>query len=105
MTYLSNAFSLNMLSGESFSLKVTKVPVEAVIETLKSGFKSVCGHADTARLFSEILGIPVESNRETLKLQKGDTLIVGQYSGPRLPEGCTQLPPGATIEWYMVEIS
>ena len=27
---------------------------------------------------------------------------MGQYSGPRLPEGSTSLPEGATIKWYLI---
>lgn len=28
--------------------------------------------------------------------------LVGQYRGPRLPDGATTLPEGATIEWWHV---
>lgn len=32
--------------------------------------------------------------------EESDRLIFGQYIGPRLPEGVTALPEGATIEWW-----
>jgi len=66
--------------------------------------KSIVGHADTAAVLSSILGMEVKFNRETVSLVKGDTLIVGQYKGPRMEEGCKALPPGATIEWLFVTI-
>lgn len=31
-----------------------------------------------------------------------DAALIGQYIGPRLPEGATELPAGATIEWWLV---
>lgn len=60
--------------------------------------ESVVGHADTAA----ILGVPF--NRVTLKLHKDDTLIVAQYDGPRLPEGTTTLPDGASFRWFIINI-
>ena len=35
-------------------------------------------------------------------MDEGTTLFVGQYKGPRLPEGATALPEGAIVEWAMV---
>ena len=32
-----------------------------------------------------------------------DALIVAQYRGPRLPEGATELPPGAKLEFWLVK--
>jgi hypothetical protein len=64
--------------------------------------RSVVGHADTAAVFSSVLGRVVAHNRETVKLAPDDILLVGQYIGPRLPEGATALPEGATIEWWIV---
>ena len=48
------------------------------------------------------LGIPVPVNRKSIKLGSGDILLVGQYVGPRLPEGATELPENATIEWWAI---
>ncbi len=65
-------------------------------------WKSAVGHEDVARLFSTILNLPVEVNRVSVKLINDDFALIGQYVGPRLPEGATQLPEGATIEWWVV---
>ena len=97
--YLGNAFSLNMLVID------TKVQVEIEKispEDIPSNVVSVIGHPDTARVVSGILGFEVAPNRVSLKLEKGDVLYVAQYSGPRLPEGATQLPEGATLEFDRV---
>jgi len=99
MKYLSNAFSLNMLDHElhamSFGVDAKDVPVEA---------KSIVGHSDVAKLIGEALGRDVPANRESVTLQQGDSLFVGQYRGPRLPEGTTVLPEGSTIEFWRVEV-
>ena len=64
--------------------------------------RSVVGHADTATLFASILGRAVPFNRETVKLTSSDILLVGQYVGPRLPEGATCLPEGSSLQWWTV---
>lgn len=46
----------------------------------------------------------MKPNRETMKLDAGDVLVVAQYVGPRLPEGATELPPNARIEYFTVQI-
>ncbi len=71
------------------------------------------GHADTAALFSTLLGVDIPCNRISIAVpervygqeQEAWTAIVGQYSGPRLPEGATTLPEGATIRWVKVFIA
>ena len=100
-TYLGNAFSLNMVSIEKFTLirarKVTPsdVPVDAI---------SAIGHADTARVVSGILGREIPANRVNVALEEGDVLYVAQYKGPRLEEGATKLPEGATLEFLEVTL-
>jgi hypothetical protein len=66
---------------------------------------SAVGHETTAAIFATLLGREVPVARATLQLQPGDTVLVGQYSGPRLPEGATSLPDGAAIRWIVVRVS
>lgn len=66
--------------------------------------KSLVGHDDTARVFSNILYYDVPMNRETVALEDRDALVVGQYSGPRLEPGTVLLPDGASISWTYVLI-
>lgn len=97
-----NAFSLSMVSAPC---TVRVVPVEnprAIVNGAE--VESFVGHADTARLFSNVLGIPVECRRESIHLAIGEVALVGQYVGPRLPEGTTELPEGAKIVWLLVYI-
>ena len=56
--------------------------------------------ADTAAIFSQQLGVEIPAARVTVSLTHGEIILVGQYSGPRLPEGATTLPEGATIKWF-----
>ena len=99
MIILCNAFSINMLSGDA---DITFTRITNPADHLKRGFTSAVGHADTARVFASVLGVDVPVNRATVSLDGDTILIVGQYKGPRLPEGATSLPVGATIEWWMV---
>jgi hypothetical protein len=65
-------------------------------------WESAVGHADTAFLFANELGLPILPNRVSVKLKAGECALIGQYIGSRLPEGCTSLPEGARIEWWIV---
>ena len=75
-----------------------------VDEVKKISLESAIGHADTARILSGILGVDISTNRISVTLNVGDTAIVAQYIGPRLPEGATQLPEGAMIKFYLVKM-
>ena len=101
---LLNAFSLNMLppfEGEVV-IKIRKLTLEEARTLLAGGFTSAVGHEDTARLLTGLLGVEVPFNRTTVTLNPGDQAIVAQYRGPRLPEGATQLPEGASFEFFLV---
>lgn len=104
--YLLNAFSLNMLpQGFSCgSLTIDAMSVGDVRRVLSGGFTSAVGHADTAAVFGSVLGTTVPCNRANVTLSIGDSAVVGQYTGPRLPEGATSLPDGATIKWFRVTL-
>ncbi len=115
--FICNAFSLSMLdrvqqSGRD-AMDGVRVPKPLSDESLnewlmmflngKVEYESAVGHGSTANLFSNQLGIPVPMNRVSVKLDHPDLhAIIGQYSGPRLEEGATELPEGARIEWWII---
>lgn len=123
--YILNAFSLNMLNRDeqlgtpqfhaptsndnNLTARYPR-PVNDPITQLKEFEKfpnhyqivSAVGHQDTANIFANVLNRPISFNRQTIKLLPGDIAIIGQYIGPRLPEGATSLPEGATIEWWII---
>lgn len=120
--YIANAFSLSMLSREAqdgtplgYTPTTADAPTtariprpcydpKAVIASWEgvAQIVSAVGHADTATLLGQELEREVPANRVSISLEPGDVLLVGQYVGPRLPEGATTLPEGATIEWWVV---
>ena len=104
-TYIGNAFSLSMIEPDRrvHISKMYDLPYR-IQEVIVYGAKSVVGHETTAAMFSRIVGMNIPMCRETVVLEPGDRLIVGQYSGPRLPEGATELPPGANVQWLDVYI-
>ena len=101
--FLLNAFSLNMIVGNA-DIVVREVS-QKVAASLAPACVSAVGHADTAAVFSSVLGVEIPCNRATVALKEGDAALVGQYSGPRLPEGCSSLPEGATIKWLVVGVN
>lgn len=111
--FITNAFSLQMLSSDSLWMddrlairRLTNEEAQKLLQVCSdAGYRIVSGvgHADTARVLSGILGTEVPMNRVSVDLTGSDLLLVGQYSGPRLPEGATTLPEGATIRWFTVQ--
>ena len=101
--YLINAFSANMLEELTALVRFTEISATTMAELAQESVSAV-GHADTAELFSTILGIKVPCNRVSVTLKAGDNALLGQYTGPRLPEGATTLPEGASIKWVLVNV-
>jgi hypothetical protein len=112
--YLLNAFSLNMIPADAQGGKVvwSRIGVKAGADMSAGAegildygrdFVSAVGHADTAAVFASVLGFTVPTNRVNVTLQPGDIAVVGQYVGPRLPEGAKELPVGARIDWFRLE--
>jgi len=109
---ITNAFSLSMLC-ESRVVDCRKLDQTEATQAAREAratwdiggeFVSAVGHADTAALFSRLLGVEIEPNRQSIVLRPGSMLLVGQYTGPRLPQGATELPAGATIDWWCVSV-
>lgn len=103
MIKLANAFSIQMLTGKA-EVNFTPVTVEYVVRKLQAGFESYIGHPDLAAVVTDVTGIEIPVNRASLQLTDDDVLIVAQYRGPRLAEGTTKLPEGATVEFWRVMI-
>ncbi len=62
---------------------------------------SAIGHEDTARLISEMSGCDISCNRISVPtFDSGDEHLIVLYKGPRLPEGVTTLPEGASLQPY-----
>lgn len=108
MNYLGNAFSLGML--DSLSDGDVNIHCHMLTDTeacrwvRENNPVSCVGHLDTANLFSHLLGTEVLMNRISTSLVVGDSLLVGQYNGPRLPEGAVSLPEGARIRWILARV-
>ena len=100
---LLNSFSLNMLASFPAQPLFEEISLDEA-QALAPTFESAVGHADTAAVFGEQLGVPLAAVRATITLHKGDIAVIGQYVGPRLQEGSTSLPVGATIKWIRVTV-
>jgi hypothetical protein len=105
---ITNAISLNMLpqgcaSGGIIFRRVTLDEAKRLVRKADT-IVSAIGHADTARVDSQQHGIELLADRRSVLL--GDELmLVAQYIGPRLPEGATELPSGARLEFFVVRLA
>ena len=101
---IANAFSLQMIQEDVVDVHIATITEETVIHILSnSDFISAIGHADTANVVSNILGISIPCNRVNITLDDDTMLIVAQIQGGRLPEGCTTLPDGVKITFKAVQ--
>lgn len=107
--YLGNAFSAGMLdtlSVESAVVTFSLLSVEQASAWVREQAPRSCvGHADTAALVSALLGTEVPMARVSTSLRPGDKLLIAQYNGPRLPEGATSLPEGASLRWILAALA
>lgn len=102
---ICSAFSLNMLLSLNADISIRPLTLQDVKDFAeREGLESAVGHPDTAIVFSSQVGVEISQSRVTVKLEPGDRMIVGQYRGPRLEAGATELPPDAMIEWCLVTI-
>lgn len=100
MSYISNAFSLQMLKNPASIVVIEDISPEKVPVTAES----CIGHADTAAVVSTILGRDIPVNRANISLGNGDYLYVAQLTGGRLPEGATSLPEGFSLTFKRVYV-
>ena len=113
MLYVTNALPGSVLAGADV-LKFIKLTAAQAAEIIDGPlqWESAVGHADTAALFSALLGREIGFNRISIpsdffgdvngRVPYNNQILAGVYSGPRLPEGSTTLPEGASIQWVLV---
>lgn len=105
---LVNAFSLNMFRITTpLAITVTPITKDTARTLLAEGFTSAIGHESTAAVVGEMLDMSIPTHRLTLSFSEEDApeFVVAQYTGPRLPEGATTLPEGATMTFYTVTVA
>ena len=98
MKYIVNATSWNMVNPDVLVMR--RKPINPA--DVPADVTSAIGHKETADIVSKMVGFPVSFNRVTIRLTKEDVAYLAQYDGPRLPEGCTELPAGARLDFFEV---
>lgn len=101
-SYLLNAIPGALIPADGITLRIAPVGAEEVGAGLARGdVMSAVGHADTANLIGALVGAPCAATRISVPaLQAGDRHLLALYQGPRLPEGATTLPEGASLAFY-----
>lgn len=97
MKYVANAFSLQMLREPDCLININRLSEED-FKKLSFDAYSIIGHKDIA----DVLGL--EYNRESVKVNPDDIVLVAQLSGGRLPEGATKIPKNRKIEYFCIQI-
>lgn len=98
MKFLSNAFSIQMLTSFPVKINISEVT------TIPTDVVSCIGHVDTANVLTNMLGFDVPCNRQSVTVDTDTELYVAQVVGGRLPEGATTLPEGYVIKFFRVKV-
>ena len=103
---LLNAFSIQMCAHlGDFNVTFRQVSEDIAKDMITAyPVESFIGHQDMVTVINGLLGIEISFNRQFATLDRGETALVVQYCGQRLPEGATVLPEGATFKWFVVTI-
>lgn len=110
---MATLYVANSLAGNMFpdNCTISKTRIDADIvrdmcnDAVRRGcFVSAVGHKDTANVLREVFDLPVTFCRISIDIDPGDVLIVAQVMGPRLPEGCTVLPEGTEMQFFLYSI-
>jgi len=103
--YISNAFSLSMLTPPA-TVKVVEASEDEVRRILSSQFISAIGHEATAKIVTSRIGVSVQVNRISIQLKPSDILVVFQLL-TRLPEGkilTEDEMKQVQAKWYIVTL-
>lgn len=92
-----------MLAHPSARLALSKAELGQAQIMAKSGLRSGINDPNTAAVFAEMLGIPVESDRHVAVLNYHDTALIGIYRGPRSTVDGSMLP-GGVIDWFHLKV-
>lgn len=102
---LLNAFTPAMLEKLPSNVRFEEITEAGARVLALAGLESCVGHQGAADLYLTKLGMPVAVNRVSTKLAPGETALLGQYSGPRLPEGkvlSKEEFDAAGVRWILV---
>ena len=100
MKYFNNALPGALIpAGITVKMQIT---TDEAREYLAKIDEPKLGHKDVAAIVGSELGREIKFERVTLPpFKAGDEVLVAQYVGPRLPEGATTLPEGASIAYEL----
>lgn len=102
MSYIVNAFSLNMVASLTGSFNVNFEPIAPA--DIPRDVQSGLGHDDIVYFVNKETGLSLVKNRCNNEFSHGDIFYIAQYIGPRLEEGATTLPDNSTIKYFKVTI-
>lgn len=101
---LCSSFSLQMCTMPAI-ISAVEIPIGAVRGYFAGGLtESNCavGHLDFAIALSELLGFRVPFVRQAVGLRQGESIVVAQTKGGRLPEEYAVFPKNIYIAFYLV---
>lgn len=107
MIKVFNSVSIQMTPNEcaEFTWKGQKISTEQAAQFARDGVESYIGHADTAQVLTNILGTEIPFRRAFGTLSSGESALIAQVMGGRLPEGATTLPEGVSLQFWLVTAS
>lgn len=105
MIKLVNAFSVQMLNNFDTLIQFKEISKDEAAELLQNNeFESYIGHSDTVTVINNELNIGAMLQRKFAKINSDDILVIAQFVGGRLPEGCCKLPDNIELKYITAQI-
>lgn len=100
MQFLTTTFSPNMIEEDEVTFTLQRISLDEA-KRLALECKAVIQKPLLVDLFSRELGMPLKNNRFSLRLRKGDSLLIGTYLGSRLETSSKALYP---LSWTLIKL-
>ena len=106
MVYLTDTFKLSMIQDElPGHLLAEPIFMGLLPQDLKEGnVVPVIKNPAMVSILSDTLDYPLTYSRVNISLAPYDTLYLAEYSGPKLAENATELPPNGNIHFYRIRL-
>ena len=120
MLYITSTFTPSMVAGHllatGVSVDIEPVHWQHVVRAIEEligdapdrdallSAVSAVPTADMASLLTDLLGISICHNRQSLRLSVGDTVYMASLSTGKLPMGTSTLPAGTRVQWLRITV-
>jgi len=100
-TFGSHPFLPQISEGQEAQLSVKRIDTNEVRSRTAQGVQSCVTNPELSRILSQMLSVNIGQNRPE-QLNVGESCLLAQYEGERIPEGAQTLPVNGRVNWFLI---